>query len=291
MADQQDRTDSSARADHVDSLPENSVSDKNKNVQKKESAAKPFYSVLILAFVCSALVAGAAVGLRPKQEANRLLDRKKNILIAAGLYREEEPIDKLFGSIEARLIDLATGQFVDRKDLDPKTYNQVKGALIKGEGRLLAREDDIARLGRLEKYGVVYLVKNGDRVEQYVLPVRGKGLWSTMYAYVALDADLSTIRGVSFYEHGETPGLGGEIENKKWQSGWRGKKIYGPDGRPGLKIVKGKAADSGDEKVYQIDGLSGATLTAKGVNNLMEFWFGDHGYKPFFKNIKNHLKG
>jgi Na+-transporting NADH:ubiquinone oxidoreductase subunit C len=290
MADKQDRgrviaaktsEDASLNADSPDT----------KNVQVKESAAKPFYSVLVLAFVCSALVAGAAVGLRPIQEANRLLDRKKNILIAAGLYRDAEPIDKLFGSIEARLIDLVTGRFVNRKDLDPKTYNQVKAALIKGKGRTLAKEDDIARLGSLEKYGVVYLVKKKDRIEQYVLPVRGKGLWSTMYAYVALDADLSTIRGVSFYEHGETPGLGGEIENKKWQSGWRGKKIYDSSGEPGLKIVKGKAAESGEEKIYQIDGLSGATLTAKGVNNLMEFWFGDHGYKPFFKNIKNHLKG
>ncbi len=289
MADQQDRT--ITTTDNADSNPDNSVPGAEKSGNKKESPAKPFYSVLVLAFVCSALVAGAAVGLRPKQEANRLLDRKKNILIAAGLYREQEPIDKLFGPIEARLIDLATGKFVDRKELDPRTYNQVKAALMKDEGRALAKEDDIARLGRLEKYGVVYLVKHGDRVEQYVLPVRGKGLWSTMYAYVALDADLSTIRGVSFYEHGETPGLGGEIENKKWQSGWRGKKIYDSSDRPGLKIVKGKAAESGSEKAYQIDGLSGATLTAKGVNNLMEFWFGDHGYKPFLKNIKKQLKG
>ncbi|WP_457575509.1 Na(+)-translocating NADH-quinone reductase subunit C [Desulfomarina sp.] len=289
MADEQKQSLNSAATGNENSSPDNSSG--AENAAKKEPAAKPFYSVLVLAFVCSALVAGAAVGLRPKQEANRLLDRKKNILIAAGLYREKEPIDKLFGPIEARLIDLATGEFVDREDLDPKTYNQVKAALMKDDGRPLAREDDIARLGRLEKYGVVYLVKQGDRVTQYVLPVRGKGLWSTMYAYVALDADLSTIRGVSFYEHGETPGLGGEIENKKWQSGWRGKKVYDSSGQPGLKIVKGRAAGSGDEKVYQIDGLSGATLTAKGVNNLMEFWFGDHGYKPFFKNIKTQMKG
>lgn len=287
MANQQDRSNDPATTDNtVDSAIVHA-----ENAPAKESAAKPFYSVLVLAFVCSALVAGAAVGLRPKQEANRLLDRKKNILIAAGLYRETEPIDKLFAPVEARLIDLATGEFVESKDLDPKTYNQVKSALTRDGGRMLDREEDIARLGHLEKYGVVYLVKQGNRVEQYVLPVRGKGLWSTMYAYVALDADLSTIRGVSFYEHGETPGLGGEIENRKWQSGWRGKKIYDSNGQQGLKIVKGKAATSGDEKIYQIDGLSGATLTAKGVNNLMEFWFGDHGYKPFFETIKKQLKG
>lgn len=241
----------------------------------EENPAKPFYSVLVLAFVCSALVAGAAVGLRPQQEANKELDRKKHILYAANLFEKDKSIDDLFHPIETRIIELATGKFVDSETPVPGPYRQ------------LGDEEDLAKLRRLEKYTPVYLVKEGEEVEQIVLPVRGKGLWSTMYAYVALDGDLTTIRGVSFYEHGETPGLGGEIDNSRWQEGWRGKTVYDDSGDVGLSFAKGKASGDGPEATYRIDGLSGATLTTKGVAGLMEFWFGDHGYKPFFDYLRN----
>ena len=252
----------------------------------EENAAKPFYSVLVLAFVCSALVAAAAVGLRPMQEANQVLDRKKNILYAAGLYEEGKTIKEMFAPIETRIVELSTGKFVPPETIQPESYKQLKAALSDATGRSLTSDEDIARLRRLEKYSLVYLVKDGERTEQLILPVRGKGLWSTMYAYVALDGDLNTIRGVSFYEHGETPGLGGEIENRRWQAGWQGKKVYNTDGEVDLQFVKGKAAENEPAISHQIDGLSGATLTTKGVNSLMEFWFGDHGFKPFFTQLK-----
>jgi Na+-transporting NADH:ubiquinone oxidoreductase subunit C len=252
----------------------------------EENAAKPFYSVLVLAFVCSALVAGAAVGLRPQQEANRVIDRKKHILYAANLFEKDKSIEEMFSSIETRVIELSTGKFVPEETIRPDSYQQQKAALSDDNGRSLSGDEDIAKLRRVEKYSLVYLVKNGDKIEQFVLPVRGKGLWSTMYAYVALDGDLTSIRGVSFYEHGETPGLGGEIENSRWQDGWRGKKVYSDSGELELQVVKGKAATKEPEMSYQIDGLSGATLTTNGVNSLMEFWFGDHGFKPFFTQLK-----
>jgi Na+-transporting NADH:ubiquinone oxidoreductase subunit C len=253
----------------------------------EEPAAKPFYSVLILAFVCSALVAGAAVGLRPMQEANRQLDQKKNILHAAGLYEDGKTIEELFAPIEIKVVELTSGEYIPQGQLAPESYNQLKAALTDSAGRPLSDEDDIARLRRIEKYSLVYLVKKEGEIDQIILPVRGKGLWSTMHAYVAVDGNLTTVRGVSFYEHGETPGLGGEIENRKWQEGWRGKQLYDPAGVMDLKVVKGKALATGEEALHQIDGLSGATLTAKGVNNLMEFWFGDHGYKPYFNLLKD----
>lgn len=252
----------------------------------EENAAKPFYSVLVLAFVCSALVAAAAVGLRPQQEANQVLDRKKNILYAAGLYAEGKSIEQMFTPIETKIVELATGKFVPEETIKPESYEQLKAALSDDNGRKLSEEEDIARLRHVEKYSLVYLVKEGDNIKQIILPVRGKGLWSTMYAYVALDGDLSTIRGVSFYQHGETPGLGGEIENRSWQVGWQGKEVYNDSGEVDLQFVKGKAAAEGPGKLHEIDGLSGATLTTKGVNNLMDFWFGEHGFKPFFAELK-----
>jgi Na+-transporting NADH:ubiquinone oxidoreductase subunit C len=252
----------------------------------EENALKPFYSVLVLAFVCSTLVAGAAVGLRPMQEANQVLDRKKNILYAAGLFDEGKTIEQLFAPIETRIVELSTGKFVPAEAIEPKSYNQLKAALSEDQGRQLSEEEDLAKLRYLEKYSLVYLVREGDRINQIVLPVRGKGLWSTMYAYVAVDGDLTTIRGVSFYEHGETPGLGGEVENRRWQRQWQGKEVYNDRGRVDLQFVKGTATGDDPASAHRIDGLSGATLTTKGVENLMKFWFGDHGFKPFFAELK-----
>ncbi len=250
------------------------------------TAAKPFYSVLILAFVCSALVAGAAVGLRPRQEANRQLDRQKNILYAAGLYQENTPVQELFANIETRIVDLESGKFVTDEAIKPDSYNQRRAAFTEQFGRDIPKESDVARIGRQEKYSLVYLVNTDGKLSQIILPVRGKGLWSTLYAYVALDADLTTIRGVSFYEHGETPGLGGEVENRRWQDGWEGKQLY-KDDTLALKVIKGSADSTSPEAPYQIDGLSGATLTSIGVSGLLEFWFGDHGFKPFLAQLKN----
>ncbi|MFV0437234.1 MAG: Na(+)-translocating NADH-quinone reductase subunit C [Desulfopila sp.] len=246
--------------------------------------AKPFYSVLVLAFVCSALVAGAAVGLRPKQEANRQLDRQKNILYAAGIFDPDKPIAEQFANIETRVVELKTGKFVDPALIDPQSYNQRRAAYTSDLGTVIPRDEDTAGITRQERYSLVYLVKKDDRLAEVVLPVRGKGLWSTMYAYVAVDADLTTVRGVSFYEHGETPGLGGEVANRTWENTWQGKELY-KDDRVALRLTKGGVDPTSADAPYQIDGLSGATLTSKGVSHLLEFWFGEHGFKPFFQRL------
>ncbi len=253
----------------------------------EENPAKPFYSVLVLAFVCSALVAGAAVGLRPLQEANQILDRKRHILYAANLFDDSKTIVEMFEPVETKIVELATGKYVAADMISPDTFNQKKAALTMNMSSSLQSESDQAKLKRVENFSLVYLVLKDGKLDQIVLPVRGKGLWSTMYAYVSIDGDLSTVRGVSFYEHGETPGLGGEIENQRWQRGWQGKKLYKESGEFGLNFAKGKAATTEPDGLYQIDGLSGATLTTKGVDNLMEFWFGDHGFQPYLNRLKN----
>jgi Na+-transporting NADH:ubiquinone oxidoreductase subunit C len=254
----------------------------------EESAARPFYTVLVLALVCSALVSSAAIGLRPLQEENRQLDRKKNILRAAGLYDPEKPVDDVFARIETRIVELATGEFVPESRMEPASYNQLKATLDTGLSRPLERMEDTAGLGRLEKYSLVYLVRDDGRIGQIILPIRGRGLWSTMYGYISLDADLNTIRGITFYEHGETPGLGGEIENERWLASWEGKKLYDPGEEVRLEVVKGSAAETGEAALYQIDGLSGATMTAEGVNDLLHFWFGEHGFKLFIERLQKN---
>lgn len=248
-------------------------------------AAKPFYSVLVLAFFCSLMVAGAAVGLRPLQEQNKELDRKKNILLAANLFDPEKPIEELFESIETRIVELESGDFVSPETISPQDFDQLKAATTDEMGIVLDDEQDIARIGRVEKYSLVYLVTSEDRLDKIVLPVRGKGLWSTMYGYIAIENDLTTINGISFYEHGETPGLGGEIANPSWQADFQGKKIFNQANEEVIRIGR-KIGDT--EQIHHVDGLSGATLTTDGVDDLITFWFGSNGFKPFLRRLETN---
>lgn len=252
----------------------------------KDSAIGSFTTVLLLALVCSALVSGAAVGLRDRQEANKLLDRQKNILQAANLYDPKADLETMMAAVETRIIRLADGAFVSADELDPEEFDQLEAALDPQTGRELSRQEDLAGLGRVEKYSLVYLVRDNDRIDQIVLPIRGRGVWSTMHAYVALADDLNTVVGVTFYLHGETPGLGGEIENPAWQEGWQGKEIYDRQNQPALRVIKGQAPPD-EAGSHQIDGISGATKTLEGVSRLLEFWFGEHGFQPFLERLRD----
>jgi len=130
----------------------------------------------------------------------------------------------------------------------------------------------------------VYLVMDGDSVEQVILPVEGAGLWAMMYGFLAVETDGNTARGLRFYDHGETPGLGDQIDKPAWRQQWQGKKLFGPDGEPRITIIKGFAPDDSD---YEIDGLAGATLTARGVTNLVQYWIGEQGYGPYLKTLSD----
>ncbi len=245
-----------------------------------ESAAKTFGMAIAVAVSCSLLVSVASVSLRGPQEKARAFDRKKNILIAAGLYDPQGSIDEAFRRIEPRIVDLDTGKYVDAEGADREALLEQTDP---ARGDKLPREEDIAGLQRREKYAEVYLVKKGDRIDAVVLPIRGKGLWSTMWGFVAIDRDLKTVRGITFYEHGETPGLGGEIVNPTWRALWPGKKIYDDEGNVRIRLVKGEIKPESPEAAFEIDALSGATLTSNGVTNLMRFWFGDRGVMAYFE--------
>ncbi len=138
---------------------------------------------------------------------------------------------------------------------------------------------------------VVYLVMKNDRTEKVILPIYGKGLWSTMYGFIALDDDLETIRGITFYDPAETPGLGGEIDNPRWKIIWKGKKVYDKNGNVKISVIKGKVDQLKPNAEYQVDGITGATLTARGVDSTIKFWLGNNGYGPFLKKLIGELHG
>jgi Na+-transporting NADH:ubiquinone oxidoreductase subunit C len=241
----------------------------------------------IMCLVASILVAGSAVMLRPHQEANKALDFQKNVLRVAGMYEEGVSVDEQFKKIQVKVVDLETGKFTDAI-ADVEKFDQIASAKKPELSIKLNSDVDIAKLGTREKYAKVYLVNDdAGNLSRVILPVRGKGLWSTMVGFMALDKDLNTVLGLGFYSHAETPGLGGEIDNPKWKNIWLGKKVYSESGELKVSVIKGHVDESTPENEYKVDALAGATLTSVGVNNLVRYWMGDNGFKPFLTNLKN----
>jgi|TARA_B100001964_G_scaffold185697_1_gene206036 Na+-transporting NADH:ubiquinone oxidoreductase subunit C len=256
----------------------------------KNSVGQTFGVALLLCVVCSVLVSGAAVTLRPTQEANKLLDKKQNILMAAGLAGETGTVDELFENIQTRIVDLETGEYVD--DLDAETYDFIDAATDPTLGVAIAEDQDRAGIKRRARSVPVYLVQKKGQVDKVILPIYGKGLWSTLYGFVALDRDdLSTIRSLLFYEHGETPGLGGEVDNPSWKGLWNGKQAYGSDGSVRIQVVRGAVDASAPGSEHRVDGLSGATITARGVHNMLQYWLSEGGYKNYLDRLRAQTQG
>lgn len=249
-----------------------------------DSIRKTVTVAILLCIVCSVLVSTAAVKLRPIQERNKQRYTRLNIVRAAGMSLEGTTVDQLFEKIEVKYVDLSNGEFVT--DINEKSYS-LQDALRNPESSVTIKdENDLAGIGKRAKTMVVYLVREEGEISTVILPVYGKGLWSTMYAFLALESDGNTIKGLKFYDHGETPGLGGEIDNPEWQEEWEGKKIYDENMSLEIEVLKGNVDESKPQSIHQVDGLSGATLTTKGVSNMFRYWFGSDGYKKFLSNIR-----
>lgn len=251
----------------------------------RDSTVRVLAVAFVLCLVCSVLVSAAAVGLRERQERNKLAEKRKNILLAADLYEPGLPIEEQFGRVEPRIVDLQTGRFA--QGLDPAAFDSRSAARDPQTRVEIAPERDLAGIKTRSRYKDVYLVLDGEgRLRQLILPVHGKGLWSTMYGFVSLGDDLTTITGFSFYEHGETPGLGGEIDNPAWKGQWPGKRVFDQAGRLRIEVLKGAVDRASKDAIHQVDGISGATLTARGVSQLLRYWMGEDGYRPFLATLE-----
>jgi len=250
-----------------------------------DNIVKTLGVALVLCLVCSVIVSTAATVLKPKQIANKQLDMKRNILTVAGIEDASKSVDELFTQIQTRVVDLETGEYTDA--VDAATYDQKKAAMDPAYRVELDDEQDIASISARAKYASVYLLKDGENLQKIIIPIKGYGLWSTLYGFLALEKDATTVSGITFYDHKETPGLGGEIENKKWQAGWHGKQLFNAQGEPALSVIKGAVTLNSAAAKYQIDGLAGATLTSKGVSNLIKFWAGENGFGPYLNRLRD----
>lgn len=241
----------------------------------------------IVCLVCAVFVSGAAVGLKDRQDANKLLDRQQKVLTVAGLIEEgaslsRQEITSLYdASIKARVIDLATGE--PNEEIDPTTFDQLKAS--KDPARSQPAPENASKVMRLPNQALVFdIVKDGER-KGLILPIEGYGLWGTLYGYLALAPDTRTILGITFYSHKETPGLGGEVDNPRWKALWPGRLAFNEEGVASISVKKGQAGPAAEDP-YQVDGLSGATITSRGVTNLLHFWLGENGFGPFLEKYR-----
>jgi len=250
---------------------------------RKDSPLGTVTVALVLCLVCSIAVATASVVLRPRQEKNAELFMHKQILAVAGLLEEDKPIDALFQQVESRVVNLDTGEYAP--DIDPATYDQRKAAKDPASSRSIPKGGDIAKIRRRANYAPVYRVRRDGESDLVILPVHGYGLWSTMYGFLALAGDGRTIKGITFYEQAETAGLGSEIENPRWQAQWKDKLALDEQGQVRFELVKGGVRAGGPDARFQVDGLSGATLTADGVTNMIRYWLGEQGFGPYLARL------
>jgi len=260
------------------------------------SVKKTIFVALGVCLVCSILVSSAAVSMRSAQEQNKRLDRITNILEAGGLPFTDKNVKITYETrIRPMMIDLGTGETVPEQSLNEilniEAFDIKSMANSVEYGRSIAPDRDIANITRMPAYMVVYLVIENDRPEKIILPIYGKGLWSTMYGFIALDKDLTTIKGITFYDHAETPGLGGEIDNPRWKNIWKDKQAFDINRNVKISVVKGMVDQSAPDSQYGVDGITGATLTSRGVDNTVKFWLGNNGYGPFLKKLMGEFHG
>lgn len=251
----------------------------------KETVGRTIIVTVLLCIVCSVVVASSAVLLKPKQVANKKLNRQTNILSVGGMLDSSKSVKEIFSNIETKYVDLQTGHFAKNV---PAGYDPRKAAKDPKLSMKLTAAQDIASIKTRPRYMPVYMVKDKDgKLQKIILPIHGYGLWSTLYGFIALKSDLNTVVGLGFYEQQETPGLGGEVDNPAWKALWPGKEVYGKDlSKPIIHLIKGKVDASTPDAAHKVDGLSGATLTSNGVTNLVQFWMGHLGYAPFLANLR-----
>lgn len=246
-----------------------------------DSRVKTLGVALLVALVSAAAVSVTAVLLKPQQLAN--LERQRQARMEAMIAALPGMADILrqagASAIETRLVDLDTGSF--ETAIVPAGYDQRAAASDPALSMALPREVDIAGIGRRANLALVYILRRDEAISLIVLPVHGSGYQSTIYAYLALEADFNKVAALTVYEQGETPGLGAQVEDSAWQALWPGKAIADESGAIRIAVVRDEATGP-----YEVDGITGATRTMAGITNMLHFWLGDHGFGPFLARLR-----
>ena len=213
----------------------------------RDSNSYTFIYASALVILVAALLAVAAVGLKPFQDKNASIAKKIDILKSVGIASTAANAEEKYKTfVKETYIINAAGETQKGEAFDVDLANEVKKAVA-------------------ERQLPVYVCKIEDGSVKYILPVRGKGLWGPVWGYIAVNDDKNTIFGATFGHKGETPGLGAEIEKESFQVQFQNKKII-KDGKVTFTVAKG-GAKPGDE--YAVDAISGGTITSKGVEAML----------------------
>ena len=237
--------------------------------------------VFMLTFVVALVLAFMQNGLKPIHEKNEALYSKKATLAAVANHIEgdfasitDEKVQEIFDNQIEQFVVNNEGTIISADDLLAMGVKEGKA-----ENLDLTKEQKKSAEERLRP---VYIYTKDDGSKYYIVYTRGKGLWDEIWGNIALEEDLATIAGVSFDHRGETPGLGAEIkDNKAWAGQFIGKKIYDGSGNyTSVGVIKGGAKDP----VHEVDGISGATITADGVAEMLHR--GLKAYEPYLSTLK-----
>ncbi len=236
-----------------------------------------FIFITIVTIICAGLLSAAAFFLKEKQQVNIEVDMKKNILKAVNLMpdskiSQEEVLKKY------------------KKNIKSFVVNHLGNVVIIQDGLSVEDIDPEKEETKLEKDRryPVYVKMNGSKISSYCIPIIGKGLWSTMFGYLALESDVNTILGMTFYKQAETPGLGSEVEADSFQQKFVGKKIWNSTGElVSIKILKLEPEANSKNLIHEVEGISGATKTSEGVMNLL--LKDTKKYENYFRKIMNKM--
>lgn len=230
----------------------------------------------VMTIILGGLLAFAAVGLREPQQKAVKLDTRTKILSAVMDIEEGDDVNQIW---EERITSLVV-------DIDGDVIGQLdNGTAVIAEQVDVGKEFGKNPGDRLFPVFKFMSVENPGEVEAYIIPVFGNGLWNRIWGFVALEKDLVTVRGVRFDHAGETPGLGARITDAEVQERYIGKKIYSNVGElVSIEMVKAETGNPSIYDEYHVDGMSGATLTANGVNDMLLKYF--KYYSSYFKTIE-----
>ncbi|WP_455201974.1 Na(+)-translocating NADH-quinone reductase subunit C [Kaarinaea lacus] len=255
---------------------------------KKHSPLKALIVVLAVSLACSILVSTASITLKPIQLLNQKVERSRNIVALTGLVPADKELssDEILQTVEQldiRVVNIDTGEFDE--NIDPESFDARAAVNDPELGKAIPSADDLARLGRRSRFAIVYLVWKDKELQRIILPIHGQGMWSTLHGFLALETDLNTIAAVTFYEQGETAGLGDQITRPDWQAQWQGRQLFNNQGEFRFRVASGSVAEGSAAARHQVDAMSGATVTGDAVTRLVKFWFGPNGYQTFLNKL------
>lgn len=243
-----------------------------------ESRTKTLVVAFLVASVCALLVSGATVFLRPIQTANRAAEEQSRIeALVQGIPGMADLLEQSGGALSTVVVDLEKG----RAAADVSTATLESALADTSNWTAIEAGSDIAGLGQRPDFAQIFLLRDGDDISLALLPLTGQGYGGRIDAILALRGDMNTIAGIAITSHSETPGLGGRIEEPTWQSNFAGTELRDQTGDLRFAVARGDASSP-----YEVDGITGATRTGRGIANMVRFWLGPDGYGPLIRAIQ-----